>query len=79
MEFREFIQAIFNSFNIVLSNISKLIGPIISNNFFKLIIYIIIITLIIEWFGEFIDLIKNVISQKKESSKNKVSSSKDLE
>ena len=33
MPFREFIQAIFNSFQIVLSNISKLFEPIMSNNF----------------------------------------------
>lgn len=79
MEFREFIQIIFNSFNIVLTNISKLFDPILSNNLVKLIIYILIISLIIEFFGSFIDLIKNVVSQKKEAGKNKVSSSKDLE
>lgn len=79
MEFKEFIQIIFNSFNIVLTNISKLFDPILSNNLVKLIIYILIISLIIEFFGSFIDLIKNVVSQKKEAGKNKVSSSKDLE
>lgn len=79
MEFREFIQIIFNSFNIVLTNISKLFDPILSNNLVKLIIYILIISLIIEFFGSFIDLIKNVVSQKREAGKNKVSSSKDLE
>lgn len=79
MEFREFIQIIFNSFNIVLNNISKLFDPILSNNLVKLIIYILIISLIIEFFGSFIDLIKNVVSQKREAGKNKVSSSKDLE
>lgn len=79
MEFREFIQIIFNSFNIVLTNISKLFDPILSNNLVKLIIYILIINLIIEFFGSIIDLIKNVVSQKQEAGKNKVSSSKDLE
>lgn len=79
MEFREFIQIIFNSFNIVLTNISKLFDPILSNNLVKLIIYILIISLIIEFFGSIIDLIKNVVSQKQEAGKNKVSSSRDLE
>lgn len=79
MPFREFIQAIFNSFQIVLSNISKLFEPIMSNNFIKLTIYIVLIGLIVGWFGELINLINNVISQKKEASKNKVSSSRDLE
>lgn len=79
MPFREFIQAIFNSFQIVLSNISKLFEPIMSNNFIKLTIYIVLIGLIVGWFGELINLINNVVSQKKEASKNKVSSSRDLE
>ena len=79
MPFREFIKAIFNSFQIVLSNISKLFEPIMSNNFIKLTIYIVLIGLIVGWFGELINLINNVVSQKKEASKNKVSSSRDLE
>lgn len=79
MKFRDFIQVIFNSFNIVLNNIAKLFDPILSNNFIKLIIYIVIICLIIGWVGDLFDLIHNVVSQKKEAGKNKVSSTKDIE
>ena len=79
MEFREFIQVIINSFNIVLTNIAKTFESILSNNLVKLVIYIVLISLIIEFFGDFIDLIKNLFSQKKEANKNKVSNTRDLE
>lgn len=79
MTFREFIEIIINSFNVVLANISKLFEPIMENNFIKLIIYIVIIWLIFDWLGDLIDLVRNIISQKKEAGKNKVSSTRDLE
>ena len=79
MTFREFIESIINSFNIVFTNITKLFEPIIENNFVKLIIYIVIICLIFDCLVDLIDLVRNIISQKKEAAKNKVSSTRDLE
>ena len=73
MTFQEFINSIMNSFNSVFELITNLIDPILQNNFIKLIIFILLIFLGIEFINKIISTILNIFSQKKSISKEKSS------
>ena len=73
MNFESFINSIIYCFNATFSGIIGLFNYIIQNNFIKLIIFIAIIYLIIEYLDEIINLILNIFSQKKSISKTKES------
>ena len=79
MKFNTFLNNIFSSFNEVFNNITNLFNLVLENNFIKLIIFITLIYLIIRIFTYFLDLVFNILSQKKESGKNKVKSNSDIE
>lgn len=79
MAFSEFITIIINSFNSFLNFLINIYDKIISNNWFKLIIFISIIYFVVNFFGEIIELIFNILSMKKANSKQKTSSKTDIE
>ena len=79
MSFENFINSIFNSFLNVFNLIKNLFGPVVQNNFIKLIIYVILIFLFIDFLEEIFKLIKNIFAMKKQASKNKQNSNTDIE
>ena len=79
MSFENFINSIFSCFLNVFNLIKNLFGPIIQNNFIKLIIYVILFFLFIDFLEEIFKLIKNIFAMKKQASKNKQNSNTDIE
>ncbi len=79
MSFENFINSIFNCFFNVFNLIKNLFGPVVQNNFIKLIIYVILIFLFIDFLEEIFKLIKNIFAMKKQASKNKQNSNTDIE
>lgn len=79
MSFENFINSIFNSFLNVFNLIKSLFGTVIQNNFIKLIVYIVLIYLFIDFLEEIFKFIKNIFSMKKQVSKNKQNSNTDIE
>lgn len=79
MSFETYVNIIANIINKLIVLISKVYETLIYNNIFKTIIFIILITIIIEYFNEIIDFIKNIFSMKKSEGKNKVKSNTDIE
>ncbi len=79
MSFENFINSIFSCFLNVFNLIKNLFGPVIQNNFIKLIIYVILFFLFIDFLEEIFKLIKNIFAMKKQASKNKQNSNTDIE
>lgn len=79
MTFQEYVNNITNVMNKIISLISKVYSVLIDNYIFRSIIFLIIIYLVIEYFGEILSFIKNIFSVKKEAGKNKVNSNSDIE
>lgn len=79
MTFQEYVNNITNVMNKIISLISKVYSVLINNYIFRSIIFLIIIYLVIEYFGEILSFIKNIFSVKKEAGKNKVNSNSDIE
>lgn len=79
MSFENFINSIFNSFLNVFNLIKNLFGPVVQNNFIKLIIYIALFFLFIDFLDEIFNFIKNIFAMKKQTSKNKQNSNNDIE
>ena len=79
MSFENFINSIFSCFLNVFNLIKNLFGPVVQNNFIKLIIYVILIFLFIDFLEEIFKLIKNIFAMKKQASKNKQNSNTDIE
>lgn len=79
MSFEDFINSIFSCFLNVFNLIKNLFGPVTQNNFIKLIIYVILIFLFIDFLEEIFKLIKNIFAMKKQDSKNKQNSNTDIE
>lgn len=79
MNYNTFIDIIISCFTSFFNQFKNLFNIIIQNNFIKTIIFIAIIYLVIEYFGEILSFIKNIFSVKKEAGKNKVSSNTDIE
>ena len=79
MSFENFINSIFSCFLNVFNLIKNLFGPVVQNSFIKLIIYVILIFLFIDFLEEIFKLIKNIFAMKKQASKNKQNSNTDIE
>lgn len=79
MSYSNFIDIIISCFFNFLEYTKKIFELIINNNFIKTIIFITLIYLVIEYFGEILSFIRNIFSMKKEASKNKVASNTDIE
>lgn len=79
MSFENFINSIFSCFLNVFNLIKNLFGPVIQNNFIKLIIYVVLFFLFIDFLEEIFKLIKNIFAMKKQASKNKQNSNTDIE
>lgn len=79
MSFENFINSIFNCFLNVFNLIKSLFGPVVQNNFIKLIIYVVLFFLFIDFLEEIFKLIKNIFAMKKQASKNKQNSNTDIE
>lgn len=79
MEYKNFLNVITSSTNNIFTAFKNIFSYLLNNNFFKTIIFIILIYFIIENFEEIIKVIKNIFSMKKESAKNKVNNSNDIE
>lgn len=71
MSFSSFISSISSAFNSTFNGIINLIDPILQNNFIKLIIFLVLIYLGIEFLDKIIGIILNIFSQKKSVSKEK--------
>ena len=76
MTFEQFINIIISSFNSVFNLITSLFGQVINNNFVKLIIYIVLLLIIVDFIDEIIKFILNIFSQKKNLSKSKTTNNK---
>ena len=79
MTFQEYVNNITNVMNKIISLISKVYSVLINNYIFRSIIFLIIIYLVIEYFGEILSFIKNIFSVKKKAGKNKINSNSDIE
>lgn len=62
MSFQNFITTIFNSFNAFFTHIVSYINLIIDNNFIKLIIYLVLFKLIIDFLFEVIKILLKIIN-----------------
>ncbi len=71
MTFQTFINNIINCYNSFFGFITSIINPILNNNFVKLIIFVVLIYLGVEFIDKIIATILNIFSQKKSLSKEK--------
>lgn len=62
MSFQNFITTIFNSFNAFFTHIVSYINLVIDNNFIKLIIYLVLFKLIIDFLFEVIKILLKIIN-----------------
>lgn len=62
MSFQNFITTIFNSFNAFFTHIVSYINLIIDNNFIKLIIYLVLFKIIIDFLFEVIKILLKIIN-----------------
>lgn len=79
MSFQDFLLSIINCFNNIFKNLTNIIEIIMNNNFIKLIIYLTILYVVINYLFKIISTIFNITSKKVALAKNKQSSSTDIE
>lgn len=79
MSFSEFLNIIINCFTGFFNFFVTIFNLIIDNNFIKLILFIVLLYIIIDYFGDILSFIKNIFSVKKIQSKNKVDNNTDIE
>lgn len=77
MNFNSFLIIIINCFTNFYNFFVSVFNLIINNNFIKLILFLILFYILIDYFGEILGLIRNIFSIKKENVKNK--DKKDIE
>lgn len=71
MNFQSFIDIIFNSFQKIFALIPLVYNRLMNNNIFLLTLFVILIIIIIDYFGEIISIIKSIFSIKNKKEKNK--------
>lgn len=79
MNFEQFINSLINAFNNTFTNLTKIFEIVMQNNYIKLIIFIVLFYLFIEFADQIFILIKNIFSMKKAAGKNKQNSNTDIE
>lgn len=79
MSFNSFIDKIFIAVPEMLKLVKSFLNILMQNNFFVLIIYVILVFAIMKNLDNLINLIKNVFTRKKESSKNKQKNKSNIE
>lgn len=79
MDFSTYLSNISSVINKLITLISSVLNYLMNNNIFKTLLFVIIVSFVIDNFEKIIDLILNIFSKKVDSSKNKVNSNKDIE
>ena len=79
MDFSTYLSNISSVINKLITLISSVLNYLMNNNIFKTLLFVIIVSFVIENFEKIIDLILNIFSKKVDASKNKVNSNKDIE
>lgn len=71
MSFESYINIIANIINKLITLTSNVYSTLINNHIFKTIIFIILVTILFEYFNEIIDFIKYIFNFRKNKNKNK--------